>query len=116
MVTFVNKLTVHGDHDAFLAVRDRLTAFMTSRPGYVSHQQLRGLGPGPDPVHLEIAVWESAEAHRAAVTSEEFQSIVRDLKPLVSAEPGMYEDERQPALAGAGAVASVAAPGRVRVG
>ncbi|ALC18508.1 antibiotic biosynthesis monooxygenase family protein [Streptomyces pristinaespiralis] len=91
MVTFVNKLTVHGDHDAFLAVRARLTAYMSAQPGYVSHQNLRALGAGN--VHLEIAVWDSAEAHRAAVGSDGFRAIVADLKPLVTAEPAMYETE-----------------------
>jgi quinol monooxygenase YgiN len=91
MVTFVNKLTVHGDHDAFLAVRARLTAYMSAQPGYISHQNLRALGA--DNVHLEIAVWNSAADHRAAVSSDGFAAIVADLKPLVTAEPAMYVDE-----------------------
>ncbi|MEU5464619.1 antibiotic biosynthesis monooxygenase family protein [Streptomyces althioticus] len=101
MVTFVNKLTVHGDPDEFAAVRARLTAYMAAQPGYVAHRTLRHAG---DPaVHLEIAEWESAAAHRAAVTGEEFQRLVAELKPLVTAEPGLYEDEdvRAPEALGA---------------
>ncbi|MFE0315507.1 antibiotic biosynthesis monooxygenase family protein [Streptomyces albogriseolus] len=91
MVTFVNKLTVHGDPDEFAAVRARLTAYMAAQPGYAGHRTLRHAG---DPaVHLEIAEWESAAAHRAAVTSEEFQRLVAGLRPLVTAEPALYEDE-----------------------
>lgn len=41
MATFVNKLTVHGDHETFLAVRNRLTAYMAAQPGYVGHQHLQ---------------------------------------------------------------------------
>ncbi len=89
MVTFVNKLTVHGDHEAFLAVRKRLTAYMSAQPGYVSHQHLRRLGEGV--VYLELAVWQDAAAHRAAFSTPGFQELLAELKPLVSAEPGMYE-------------------------
>lgn len=89
MVTFVNKLTVHGDHDTFLEVRARLTAFMSARPGYVGHRHLRKLGA--DVVYLELAEWEDAAAHRAAFATEEFQRLIAQLKPLVSAEPAMYE-------------------------
>jgi quinol monooxygenase YgiN len=91
MVTFVNKLTVHGDPDAFLAVRARLTAYMSAQPGYISHQNLRALGQ--DNVHLEIAVWQSAEAHRAAVAGDGFAALIADLKLLVTAEPAMYVND-----------------------
>ncbi|MEU3838517.1 antibiotic biosynthesis monooxygenase [Streptomyces sp. NPDC028635] len=91
MVTFVNKLTVHGDPETFRSVRARVSAYMAAQPGYVSHRTLRQAG-APD-VRLEIAEWESAEAHRAAVTSEEFQRLVAGLRPLVTAEPALYEDD-----------------------
>ncbi|MFF3291979.1 antibiotic biosynthesis monooxygenase family protein [Streptomyces sp. NPDC003023] len=91
MVTFVNKLTVHGDHDTFLTARARLTAYMRAQPGCISHQNLRAVGQ--DHVHLEIAVWDSPQAHRAAVTSPGFAAVVADLKPLVTAEPALYTDE-----------------------
>ncbi|MFJ5779703.1 AMP-binding protein [Streptomyces sp. NPDC093094] len=89
MVTFVNKLTVHGDVDAFLAVKDRLTSYMSAQPGYVSHQTLRHAGQ-PN-VFLELAVWQDAAAHGKAVRSEEFQAIVKGLGPLATPEPGLYE-------------------------
>ncbi|MFC7310273.1 antibiotic biosynthesis monooxygenase family protein [Streptomyces monticola] len=89
MVTFVNKLTVHGDFDTFLAVKDRLTAYMSAQPGHVSNQTLRHVG---DPnVVLELAVWEDAAAHQRAVRSEEFQAIVKGLGPLATPDPGLYE-------------------------
>ncbi|MGW3989871.1 antibiotic biosynthesis monooxygenase family protein [Streptomyces sp. NPDC004830] len=89
MVTFVNKLIVHGDMDAFLAVKDRLTAYMSAQPGYVSHQTLRQAGQ-PN-VYLELAVWRDATAHGTAVRSKEFQSLVHRLRPLATPEPGLYE-------------------------
>jgi quinol monooxygenase YgiN len=89
MVTFVNKLTVHGDIDEFLAVKDRLTAYMSSQPGYLGHEGLRSLGD--DRVFLELAVWENPAAHQRAVRSKEFQALVKDLGPLATPEPGLYE-------------------------
>ncbi|MEU3921926.1 MULTISPECIES: antibiotic biosynthesis monooxygenase family protein [unclassified Streptomyces] len=103
MATFVNKLTVHGDHETFLAVRNRLTAYMAAQPGYVGHQHLRRLGEGH--VYLEIATWQDAAAHRTAFATEGFQQLLAELRPLVSAEPGMYEpvdaqDQAGPEAAG----------------
>lgn len=89
MVTFVNKLTVHGDIDTFLAVKGQLTAYMSAQPGYVSHLTLRHAGE-PN-VFLELAVWKDADAHREAVRSEEFQSLVKGLGPLATPDPGLYE-------------------------
>ncbi|MFH9010772.1 antibiotic biosynthesis monooxygenase family protein [Streptomyces sp. NPDC017943] len=89
MVTFVNKLTVHGDIDAFLAVKGRLTSYMSAQPGYVSHLTLRHAGE-PN-VFLELAVWKDAGAHRRAVRSEEFQSLVQGLGPLATPDPALYE-------------------------
>ncbi|MFI8952444.1 antibiotic biosynthesis monooxygenase family protein [Streptomyces sp. NPDC053750] len=89
MVTFVNKLTVHGDIDRFLEIKERLTAYMSDQPGHLSNQTLRHLA---DPrVFLEYAVWENADSHGRAVRSAEFQALVKELGPLASAEPGLYE-------------------------
>ncbi|MFE7777906.1 antibiotic biosynthesis monooxygenase family protein [Streptomyces sp. NPDC057445] len=89
MVTFVNKLNVHGDIEEFLAAKSRVTAYMSAQPGYVSHQTLRLVG-APN-VFVELAVWEDAAAHRAAVTGEGFQELVRGLAALATPEPGLYE-------------------------
>ncbi|WP_435272924.1 AMP-binding protein [Streptomyces parvulus] len=89
MVTFVNKLTVHGDLDTFLGVKSRLTAYMAAQPGYVSHQVMRHAWH-PN-VYLELAVWEDADAHQKAVRSEEFQALVKQLGPLATPEPGLFE-------------------------
>ncbi|MEV5156262.1 AMP-binding protein [Streptomyces werraensis] len=89
MVTFVNKLTVHGDLETFLTVKNKLTAYMAAQPGYVSHQVMRHAWH-PN-VFLELAVWEDADAHRKAVRSEEFQSLVSQLGPLATPDPGLFE-------------------------
>ncbi|MET8944915.1 antibiotic biosynthesis monooxygenase family protein [Streptomyces sp. NPDC004542] len=95
MVTFVNKLTVHGDLETFLAVKDRLTAYMSAQPGHVRNKTLRHVG---DPrIFLEYAVWEDAASHRRAAGSEEFQHLVQQLVRFASAEPGLYESVEEAA-------------------
>ncbi len=89
MVTFVNKLTVHGDIAEFLAVKERLTAYMSEQPGYLGHEALRHLGD--ERVFLELAVWQDAEAHQRAVRSPRFQALVKELGPLATPEPALYE-------------------------
>jgi quinol monooxygenase YgiN len=89
VVTFVNKLTVHGDIDTFLAVKDRLTAYMSAQPGHVSNQTLRHVGERN--VFIEVAVWRDAAAHQQAARSEQFQALIRQLVPLAQPEPGLYE-------------------------
>ncbi|MGX1673424.1 antibiotic biosynthesis monooxygenase family protein [Streptomyces sp. NPDC055400] len=89
MVTFVNKLTVHGDVEEFLAAKDRVTAYMSAQPGYLGHRTLRLAGG--EPVFLELADWQDAAAHRAAVTSPAFGALVGGLKQLATPEPALYE-------------------------
>ncbi|WP_329297162.1 antibiotic biosynthesis monooxygenase [Streptomyces sp. NBC_00659] len=89
MVTFVDKPTVHGGTDAFLAVKGRLTASTAAQPGYVRHQTLRHAG-APD-VFPELAVCQDAAAHRKAVRSEEFPSLAQGLGPPATPGPGLYE-------------------------
>ncbi|WP_331733528.1 antibiotic biosynthesis monooxygenase family protein [Streptomyces sp. NBC_01276] len=89
MVTFVNRLDVHGDLSEFLAVKTRAARFVRAQPGCVSHQTLRLVGPAN--VYVELSVWRDAAAHRAAVTSEGFRNLSRDLAELATPETALYE-------------------------
>ncbi|MCX5381172.1 antibiotic biosynthesis monooxygenase [Streptomyces sp. NBC_00091] len=99
MVTFVNKLNVHGDLTRFLAAKSRVTRFVSAQPGCVSHQTLRLVGTAN--VFVELSVWEDAAAHRAAVTSTGFRELAQDLSVLATREQGLYETlpEQGPATA-----------------
>lgn len=90
MVTFVNKLTVNGDIDEFLRIKESLTEFMSAQPGHRSSWTLRHMSQ--DNIFIELAKWDDAASHQAAVASEEFQSRVRGLGSLASVEPGLYEE------------------------
>ncbi|MEU9255530.1 antibiotic biosynthesis monooxygenase family protein [Streptomyces sp. NPDC048270] len=89
MTTFINKLTVQGDVNEFLAAKEPITAFMSSRPGHIGNRTLRNLNePG---VFVEVAHWDDQAAHQAAVGSAEFRSLVAPLAALATPEPGLYE-------------------------
>ncbi|RSS83378.1 antibiotic biosynthesis monooxygenase [Streptomyces sp. WAC06614] len=88
MVTFVNKLTVHGDIEEFLAAKEKISAFMSAQPGHIAHRTLNSLGEPH--VFIEIAEWLDAASHRAAVTSETFRELVGPLAALATPEPGLF--------------------------
>ncbi|OEJ22412.1 antibiotic biosynthesis monooxygenase family protein [Streptomyces subrutilus] len=89
MPTFINKLTVQGDINEFLAAKEAITAFMSSQPGHIGNQTLRSLSePG---VFVEVAHWDDPAAHQAAVSSAEFRSLVAPLAALAKPEPGLFE-------------------------
>ncbi|MFI6560816.1 antibiotic biosynthesis monooxygenase family protein [Streptomyces sp. NPDC050534] len=90
MVTFVNKLTVHGDIEEFLRIKRSLTEFMSGQPGYRSSSTLRHLGQRN--VFIETAEWDDAASHRTALHSEEFRTLIKGLAGLADAEPGLYEE------------------------
>ncbi|MER5538925.1 antibiotic biosynthesis monooxygenase family protein [Streptomyces mirabilis] len=90
MVTFINKLTVNGDIEEFLKIKQSLTEFMSAQPGYRSSSTLRHVGRRH--VFIEMAEWDDAASHQAAVRSEEFQARVKGLGALASVEPGLYEE------------------------
>ncbi|KIF06065.1 antibiotic biosynthesis monooxygenase family protein [Streptomyces sp. NPDC093801] len=89
MVTYVNKLNVHGDLVRFLDAKSRLTRFVSAQPGCVSHQTLRLVGTAN--FFVELSVWEDTAAHRAAVSSEGFRELARELAVLATREQGLYE-------------------------
>ncbi|KAA9166518.1 antibiotic biosynthesis monooxygenase [Amycolatopsis acidicola] len=89
MVTLVNKLTVTGDTGEFTRILEKLTEFMRAQPGYLSSELLRSVR-NPQ-IYLEVARWETAGAHRAAVTSDGFRERVAGLGALATVDPDVYE-------------------------
>jgi quinol monooxygenase YgiN len=98
MLTLINEFTVTGDVDEFQQVLSEFNAYMSSLPGSGEYRLLRSTRR-PE-VFVELAEWESAEAHQAAVKSEGFLPLVARLRPLVSKSvPDLYETLREPARA-----------------
>jgi quinol monooxygenase YgiN len=93
VVTLINKLVVTGDPGDFEQVSEALTAYMRQQPGYIRFQLFRSLRQPT--VYVELAEWESAEQHKAAVTSEGFRSRVQPLAKLATVEPDIFEVIRE---------------------
>ncbi|MFD5456887.1 antibiotic biosynthesis monooxygenase family protein [Streptomyces olivaceus] len=90
MVTFINKLTVNGDIEEFLRIKQSMTAFMSAQPGYRGSSTLRQVGQHN--VFIEMAEWDDAASHQAALRSEEFRALIKGLSGLATADPGLYEE------------------------
>ncbi|MEV1241802.1 antibiotic biosynthesis monooxygenase family protein [Nonomuraea sp. NPDC050022] len=89
MVTLVNKLTCTGDLTEFTRILEHLTEYMRAQPGYLSSELLRSVHH-PE-VYVEVARWESAEAHRNAVTGDGFRERVAGLGALATVDPDVYD-------------------------
>lgn len=89
-VTLINPFTVPEDQEAAFLERWRRTLEAFSRmPGFIEARLHRNTGGG-DPTFrfVNVALWESAEALRAA--AEAYRPTEADL-PGVEAHPGIFE-------------------------
>ncbi|MFC5183695.1 antibiotic biosynthesis monooxygenase family protein [Actinomadura harenae] len=89
MFTFINKFVVTGDQAEFEAVLDQIGRYMAKQPGYRAHRLYRSMQGRP--VYVEMAEWDSPDAHRAAASGETFRESVTALMSLATAEPGGFE-------------------------
>jgi heme-degrading monooxygenase HmoA len=88
MVTLINSFTLRATPDEFERVFKESSEFMRQQPGFLSHCLVRSL-TRPD-VYVNIAEWESAEAHRSVVASEGFREHIRQLSTVAKADPDLY--------------------------
>lgn len=90
MYTLINEFTVTGDVTEFQQILADFNAYMSQQPGAGGYTLLRSTRRPT--VFVELAEWESAEAHQAAVHSEGFGPLVARLRPLVDKSiPDLYE-------------------------
>ncbi|MGR4884859.1 antibiotic biosynthesis monooxygenase family protein, partial [Streptomyces sp. LARHCF249] len=88
MLTFINKMTVLGDVNEFLAAKEPVTAYLGGTAKHVGSRTLRNLGE-PN-VFIYIAHWDDKEAFEAAVGSEEYSALAAPLAALVKSEPATW--------------------------
>jgi len=90
VVTLINEFTVTGDVAEFERVLGGFNRYMSAQPGAGGYTLLRSTRR-PN-VFVELADWDSPEAHQAAVRSEGFPGLVAQLRPLVDKSvPDLYE-------------------------
>jgi heme-degrading monooxygenase HmoA len=96
-VVLINTFTVAPeDVDRFLAVWAEDAAFMKQQPGFISTQLHRGIGGST--TFVNVAVWESAQALRAAFTSPEFQAHVAHYPDSAVTHPHLFEKVAVPGI------------------
>jgi heme-degrading monooxygenase HmoA len=88
-IVFFNIFHVAPDDvDAFMEAWRADGEFMQKQPGYVSTQLHRGTGGST--TFINIAVWDSLDAMRAAVSSPEFQASLAAYPDSAVASPHVF--------------------------
>ena len=96
-VVLINTFTVAPeDADRLLAVWAEDAAFMKRQPGFISTQMHRGIAGST--TFVNVAVWESAQALRAAFFSPEFQAHVAHYPDSTVAKPHLFEKVAVPGI------------------
>ena len=75
-VVLINAFEVpNGADESFLAGWERAHDFLLSQPGYRSSQLHKSVELGADFRYVNVAVWDSEDAFRAATSRPEFRDI-----------------------------------------
>ena len=74
-VVLINAFEVPaGEDEAFLQGWERARCFVATQEGYLSTKLHRSLSPEADFRFVNVALWRSAEAFRAATSRPEFRN------------------------------------------
>jgi heme-degrading monooxygenase HmoA len=84
------------DADRLLQVWTEDAAFMKQQPGFISTQLHRGIAGST--TFVNVAVWESATALRAAFTSPEFQAHAAHYPDSAVAQPHLFQKVAVPGI------------------
>ena len=96
-VVLVNTFTVAPeDAELLLAVWAEDAAYMKRQPGFISTQMHRGTAGSA--TFVNVAVWESAAALRAAFFSPEFQAQVARYPESATTSPHLFEQVAVPGI------------------
>ncbi|MFF4585006.1 antibiotic biosynthesis monooxygenase family protein [Streptomyces sp. NPDC001388] len=90
MITLINRFTVtEGRNAEFEDILSGITAYMTSRPGFLGHTLYRST-KNPE-VYVETARWTDAASHREAMSAEDFRSRAKYLIQVAKPDPDLFE-------------------------
>ena len=96
-VVLINTFTVAPeDAERLLEVWAEDAAFMKRQPGFISTQLHRGIAGSS--VLVNVAVWESAAALRAAFSSPEFQAHIGHYPESTVTSPHLFEKVAVPGI------------------
>lgn len=96
-VVLVNVFTLDATDEAgFLEAWEKDAAYMKSRPGYISAQLHRAVGPSP--AYFNSAVWESLEAFRGAFSDPAFRAKLADYPSSAVTSPHLFRRVAVPGI------------------
>jgi len=96
-VVLINTFTVAPeDADRLLEVWAEDAAFMKRQPGFISTQMHRGIAGSS--TFVNVAVWESAAALRAAFSSPEFQAQIAHYPDSAITRPHLFQKIAVPGI------------------
>jgi long-chain acyl-CoA synthetase len=88
MVILINHFTVTGEPEEFERVFAASSEFMVRQAGFLSHELVKSLR---DPrSYVNVAYWESAEAHQNVVRASGFGDHIRSLAAVAEVKPDLY--------------------------
>ena len=96
-IILINTFDVARDEaDQMLKVWAEDAAFMKQQPGFISTQLHRGIAGST--TFINVAVWESAHALRAAFSSPEFQAHTARYPDSTVTQPHLFEKVAVPGI------------------
>ncbi|HEX7301682.1 antibiotic biosynthesis monooxygenase family protein [Lentzea sp.] len=88
MITFLNRFTLTGDAEEFEKAFDETAAFLREQPGLIQYTLSRQLD---DPAsYINIALWESADALRAALGHPDFGNHAKAMRGLAESTGAIF--------------------------
>ena len=88
-IVLINRLQADPDDvEQLLRCYEEDSKFMKRQPGFISAQLHRGIGAST--TFVNVAVWESTDALRAAVTSPEFQAHLATYPSSTTVAPHVF--------------------------
>ena len=89
-VVLVNVFTLDpADEAAFLDAWGKDATYMKGRPGFISTQLNRAIGPSP--TYFNEAVWESLELFRTAFSDPGFRARLADYPSSATTSPHLFQ-------------------------
>jgi heme-degrading monooxygenase HmoA len=95
-VTLINPFEVpEGREQEALKDWEAAAVYLRQQPGFISTNLHQAVSPGAKFHFINVAKWESAEAFQAAVTSAEFQALIKSTVENFPHYPALYEVIRE---------------------
>lgn len=88
MIVLVNRFTVTSEPAEFERIFAASSDYMTSQEGFISHSLVTSLRTPTS--YINIAYWETAEAHLKVIRSPGFAKHIADLAAVATAEPDLF--------------------------